>query len=75
MMALSCIPWRVPSVAIAVSESRDDQRAPALARGERGDQPALRRFIVDQHQQALLDFRHYQSLGPQFSRPGDSDGR
>jgi hypothetical protein len=34
------------------------QRAPALARGERGDQAALRRLIVDQHQQAVVAFDH-----------------
>jgi hypothetical protein len=36
----------------------DDDRAPALARGERRDQPALRRLVVDQHQEALFGVRH-----------------
>jgi hypothetical protein len=36
----------------------DDERAPAFARSERADQPALRRFIVDQHQQTLFLVGH-----------------
>ena len=35
-----------------------EYRPPAAARRKRGDEPALRRFIVDQHQQALAIARH-----------------
>ena len=34
-----------------------DDGAPALARGERRDQPALRRFVVNQHQQVVVRFQ------------------
>ena len=47
-----------------------DDRAPAIARGKRGDKPALRRFIIDQHQQALFAFRHCRFQGPQGSAGG-----
>ena len=53
----------------------DHQRAPAFAAGERGDQPALRRLIVDQHQQTRFRLRHRPPnvplwYGPRITRRG-----
>ena len=36
-----------------------DKRAPALARGERRDQPTLGRLIINQHEQSLLELSHH----------------
>jgi len=50
------------------------QHAPAFTRGKRADQPALRRLIIDQHQQPLFGFGHacftVLRAGPQTGHEG-----